>query len=357
GPARLEREAATQSRSRSGHRRRVLPWVALAVVVAIGGAAVVHRRPVWRVVYFRTTLLAEPVASDLSANLGDNWGYGSPHRDVPSDGFSARWETCMVLDRPHAFEFVLGSDDGARLFVDDQMLVGQWKNQEYTEQSASVELGAGKHGMRVEHFDSGGPAELTLRARIDGKGPPRPLPRSFLRAPGHGAGPGDGAPPGGTRRPRGRRRGRACSRLRISRDGRAHDTVPPHRPWLLRAARRGLRRRTRRPRSAARSRDVGRGRPRTILGPQPAPRQALSLLGPSPRPHRRRPSAMVRDLGAGRSVDHRLRAGKDRTWRDAPRPGEAAFLPRSRVVAHLDGGRHARVRRTSHAHLCSASGL
>jgi|CZKU01.1.fsa_nt_gi hypothetical protein len=189
--ARLEREAATQSRSRSGHRRRVLPWVALAVVVAIGGAAVVHRRPVWRVVYFRTTLLAEPVASDLSANLGDNWGYGSPHRDVPSDGFSARWETCMVLDRPHAFEFVLGSDDGARLFVDDQMLVGQWKNQEYTEQSASVELGAGKHGMRVEHFDSGGPAELTLRARIDGKGPPRPLPRSFLRAPGHGAGPCD----------------------------------------------------------------------------------------------------------------------------------------------------------------------
>jgi PA14 domain len=186
--ARLHREAA--ARAPAWPSRRLAMTMALVIVLAGAALGFLHRRPVWRVVYFRTTSLTDPAASDLTANIGFNWGNASPHRDVPED-FSARWETCMVLDRHHSFEFVLGSDDGARLFVDDQVVIDQWKDQEYTEHSASIGLGAGKHAVRVEHFDSQGAAELTLRARIDGKGEPRSIPRSLLRAPGRGAGPCD----------------------------------------------------------------------------------------------------------------------------------------------------------------------
>ena len=175
----------------AGRRRRLLASLALAVLFVGGLCGVFYRRPVWRVVYYRTANLTDPVASDMAANLGYNWGNAAPHRGVPDDNFSARWESCMVLDRPHAFEFVLGSDDGGRLYVDDAVVVDQWMNQVYTERSATLNLAAGKHALRVEHFDSGGAAELTLRVRIDGQGKPRSIPRSLLRAPGHGAGPCD----------------------------------------------------------------------------------------------------------------------------------------------------------------------
>jgi hypothetical protein len=173
-----------QVRSRGGPDRRRRAATAVVLLALPLAALLLHRPPVWRVVYFRTTRLVDPVASDLTASLGGNWGVGSPHRDVPSDGFSARWETCLVLDRPHAFEFVLGSDDGSRLVIDDQTVVDQWNDQSYTEKTGSVTLGAGSHRVRVEHFDSGGNADLSLSARIDGKGAARPLPRSLLRAPG-----------------------------------------------------------------------------------------------------------------------------------------------------------------------------
>jgi hypothetical protein len=180
--ARLEKEV----RPGRGFDRRRLVATGLAVAAVLLPALLLHRSPVWRVVYFRTTRLADPVASDLAASLGGNWGEGSPHRDVPSDGFSSRWETCLVLDRPHAFEFVLGADDGARLLIDDQLVVDDWRDQSYTEKKGDVSLGAGAHRMRVEHFDSGGNADLALTARIDEKGEPRPIPSSLLRAPGHG---------------------------------------------------------------------------------------------------------------------------------------------------------------------------
>jgi hypothetical protein len=180
-------EKQVRARARPNRRRLVATAVALATLAL--AALLLHRPPVWRVVYFRTTHLAEPVASDLTASLGGNWGAGSPHRDVPDDGFSARWETCLVLDRPRTFEFVLGSDDGSRLIVDDQTVVDQWNNQSYTEKKGTVALGAGSHRVRVEHFDSSGNADLSLAARIDGKGEARPLPTSLLRAPGQGDAP------------------------------------------------------------------------------------------------------------------------------------------------------------------------
>ena len=186
---RLERQGIPPPAA--GRRRRLLASIALAALAVGGICGAFYRPPVWRVVYYRTPRLTEPVASEMTASLDYNWGNAAPHRGVPEDNFSARLETCMVLDRPHAFEFVLGSDDGGRLYVDDNLVVDQWMNQPYTEHSGTLNLGAGKHALRVEYFDSTGGAELTLHVRIDGKGTPRSIPRSLLRAPGHGAGPCD----------------------------------------------------------------------------------------------------------------------------------------------------------------------
>jgi hypothetical protein len=164
-------------------RWRIVLAACFAVAVLSVGMALALRPPVWRVQFFRTPNLVDPVASDLTVDIGGHWGLGSPHYAVPEDDFSSRWESCMVLDRPHDVVFRLGSDDGSRLAIDGRNVIDQWKGQPYTEQMASVRLAAGVHYVRVEHFELTGTADLSLRARFEGDPAFRAVPRTMLRAP------------------------------------------------------------------------------------------------------------------------------------------------------------------------------
>lgn len=177
----LRREASP----RLARRRSRRELTALAVLAAALGAGVAFaiRPPVWRVQYFPSTRLVDPVASDLTLDVGGNWGEGSPHDGVPRDNFASRWESCMVLQRPVEIDFRLESDDGSRLAVDDTVVIEQWREQRSTTVVAHVHLAAGTHSLRVEHFEKGGLASLSLRAQFDDRGGFRLLPRSLLRAP------------------------------------------------------------------------------------------------------------------------------------------------------------------------------
>jgi hypothetical protein len=164
-------------------RWRIMLAACFAVAVLSVAVALALRPPVWRVQFFRTPNLVDPVASDLTVDIGGHWGLGSPHYAVPEDNFSSRWETCMVLDRPHDVVFRLGSDDGSRLAIDGRSVIDQWRGQSYTEQTAPVPLAAGVHYIRVEHFELTGTADLSLRARFEGDPAFRAVPRAMLRAP------------------------------------------------------------------------------------------------------------------------------------------------------------------------------
>ena len=89
---------------------------------------------------------------------------------MPKDHFSARFETCLVLDRPASIVFTVGSDDGSRLFVDDRNVIDAWGPQLYTERLQSVTLDAGVHALRLEYFEREGQARLTFAGRIESSG-------------------------------------------------------------------------------------------------------------------------------------------------------------------------------------------
>jgi hypothetical protein len=164
-------------------RWRIVLAACFVVAVLSVGVALSLRPPVWRVQFFRTPNLVDPVASDLTVDIGGHWGLGSPHYAVPEDNFSSRWESCLVLDRPHDVVFRLGSDDGSRLAIDGRSVIDQWRGQPYAEQTASVHLAAGVHYVVVEHFELTGTADLSLRARFEGEPAFRAVPRGMLRAP------------------------------------------------------------------------------------------------------------------------------------------------------------------------------
>jgi hypothetical protein len=176
-------EAQVDARHRRPVSRRALAAVGVAAVLLVVAIALAWRPPVWRVEYYRTESLVDPIASDFTRSVGGHWGTGSPHAGVPEDGFSSRWETCLVLGRPTDIVFRLGSDDGSRLAIDEHPIIDQWRPQPYSEQTAEVSLAAGVHSVRVEHFDASGDADLVLLAQVDRRGAFGALPRALLHAP------------------------------------------------------------------------------------------------------------------------------------------------------------------------------
>jgi hypothetical protein len=56
-----------------------------------------------------------------------------------------------------------GSDDGARLWVDDTLLINRWRGGPYTETSADVYLSEGIHRLRLDYYEDGGDAKVRLK--------------------------------------------------------------------------------------------------------------------------------------------------------------------------------------------------
>ena len=60
-----------------------------------------------------------------------------------------------------SYRFQIHTDDGVRFWVNNQLLLDAWFDQVgYHEVSADLNLGA--HHFKIEHYENGGQANLTL---------------------------------------------------------------------------------------------------------------------------------------------------------------------------------------------------
>jgi hypothetical protein len=89
----------------------------------------------------------------------------------------------LVIDAPTTFEFILSSDDGARLLLDGARVVDNWGSHRVRPARGRRELAPGVYHLRVRYYDHQGPAAVRLEASIDGAGV-APLPAALLRDPG-----------------------------------------------------------------------------------------------------------------------------------------------------------------------------
>jgi len=114
----------------------------------------------WRVSYFdNPTLSGNPVATADVEQVSFNWGAAAPAGQVPADFFGARFERSFQLQAGF-YQFLLYADDGARLWLDGELIVDQWQGA--TGQQFLVEraLTAGSHTFRLDYFEAVGGAAL-----------------------------------------------------------------------------------------------------------------------------------------------------------------------------------------------------
>ena len=90
-----------------------------------------------------------------------NWGGGSPAPQIQPDLFSARW-TREVAFQEHAYTFFARSDDGVRVWVDNQLIIDQWHTATGQTYKATVYLTEGAHNIRVEYYEDVGVAEVQV---------------------------------------------------------------------------------------------------------------------------------------------------------------------------------------------------
>jgi uncharacterized repeat protein (TIGR03806 family) len=101
------------------------------------------------------------VRTDATVNF--NWGTGSPDPSISMDTFTARWTGAVQPPLSDTYTFYTTTDDGVRLWVNDQLVVDNWVDQSATERSGSINLvGQQRYNIRMEYYENGGAAVATL---------------------------------------------------------------------------------------------------------------------------------------------------------------------------------------------------
>jgi hypothetical protein len=138
----------------------------------------------WRAAYYPTRELEGTPEIRREVDVAFDWGVEPPTDAIPSDGYSARYDTCLVLDKTTKVAFMLVSDDGARLFIDGEPQIDRWEKRAGAIGGKKLKLKRGAHHLRVEYNERRGNAMLHLTASFKPKDPPAPIPAHMLQFPG-----------------------------------------------------------------------------------------------------------------------------------------------------------------------------
>lgn len=119
--------------------------------------------------YFNNVnLTGSPIVTRQESVIDYDWGTGSTGvAGVNSDNFSIRWDATLKVDVTGNYQFQTLSDDGVRLWVNNQQVINNWTDHAVaTDTSASIALTAGMtYPVRLEFYERGGFAVMSLRWR------------------------------------------------------------------------------------------------------------------------------------------------------------------------------------------------
>lgn len=171
-------------------RKLALAVLVLAMVALFALGAALSAAPAddfgtnWTAQYFNNpTLSGTPVYTETLPNgINFNWGLGSPNPAVPVDNFSARFTSTQNFIVPGVYQFVVSSDDGVRVFINNQLIVNQFVGRPLTTDTVQMDLPAGPVSMMIEYLETIDQAALQFQWFQVGGSVPTATPDFFVTA-------------------------------------------------------------------------------------------------------------------------------------------------------------------------------
>ena len=102
-----------------------------------------------------------PTQVDPTVNF--DWGTTAPIPGMGADTYSVRWTGQIEPLYSETYTFRTRSDDGVRLWVDNQLIIDEWNDHAATYHTGTITLNAGQlYDIRMEYYENGGLAVAEL---------------------------------------------------------------------------------------------------------------------------------------------------------------------------------------------------
>jgi len=115
--------------------------------------------------YFDNQDFTNLVTTRRDATVNFNWGTGTPAGTALTspDTFSVRWTGRVTAPVTGSYTFTTSSDDGVRLWVNNQLIINNWTDHSATTNSGVINLTANTaYDIRMEYYENGGQAVARL---------------------------------------------------------------------------------------------------------------------------------------------------------------------------------------------------
>jgi len=110
--------------------------------------------------YFNNMKLeGEPVFTQIEEKINHNWLESSPGHGVNKDQFSVRWSGQFSFNEGY-FTFHYRSDDGIKVWLDDRLIIDDWKIRGAQDRKSTIFVSKGNHKVTCEYFEYTGYAEV-----------------------------------------------------------------------------------------------------------------------------------------------------------------------------------------------------
>ncbi len=114
----------------------------------------------WKGQYWDNQYLSgEPALVRRSSSVNFEWKLGSPGKAIPVDGFSARFTRSKPFDAGR-YRFHIKVDDGVRFWLDDVLLIDEWRDTGVVEYTVDRDLSAGDHELQIDYYEHNGGAQI-----------------------------------------------------------------------------------------------------------------------------------------------------------------------------------------------------
>ena len=106
--------------------------------------------------YFNNSeLRGLPATTRIDERIDFNWGRYKPVAELSENNFSVRWTGRLTPAESGKYTLGFTADDGARLYLDNQLLVDAWTNNPTKTVTREVSLEAGRnYELRMEYFQN-----------------------------------------------------------------------------------------------------------------------------------------------------------------------------------------------------------